>query len=226
MPSLPVLKPRLPSLFDPSNASVDEVNQTRSIQAWGSFSDESEGENSGMQFHPDTLQPGARQSESIASLTHDQSGISTSIEAQGIEFRHPPTAAFPTNTPSEPDDIETDSHLSAENRSKQNPGRFSVKRDDSEAQSQFLPTFKHNPGNTLFQSPIGVGQNLAVRQSEQMIGHDAQQHNAQTVQIHIGRIEVRANTAQLPTRNNNKPQSPSPRMSLDDYLRQRNEGKR
>jgi hypothetical protein len=44
------------------------------------------------------------------------------------------------------------------------------------------------------------------------------------IKINIGRIEVKAITPPVPTRA--KPSRPSPRITLEDYLKQRNEGKR
>lgn len=46
---------------------------------------------------------------------------------------------------------------------------------------------------------------------------------APTIQVTIGRIEVRATPPPAPVP---KPRPASPTMSLDDYLRQRNEGRR
>jgi hypothetical protein len=45
------------------------------------------------------------------------------------------------------------------------------------------------------------------------------------IQVHIGRVEVRAVTSSTPT-NSKKTGSSSPKLTLDEYLRQRNEGKR
>jgi hypothetical protein len=45
----------------------------------------------------------------------------------------------------------------------------------------------------------------------------------QTIQVHIGRVEIRAVTASRPT--SSKPSS-APNLTLEQYLRQRNEGKR
>lgn len=45
------------------------------------------------------------------------------------------------------------------------------------------------------------------------------------IQVHIGRIEVRAVTSSHPT-GSKRSSSPSPNLTLEDYLRQRNEGKR
>lgn len=46
-----------------------------------------------------------------------------------------------------------------------------------------------------------------------------------TIQVHIGRIEVRAVTTSHPT-SSKKSGAPSPNLTLEQYLRQRNEGKR
>ena len=49
---------------------------------------------------------------------------------------------------------------------------------------------------------------------------------APTIQVTIGRIEVRAITLPAPPAPRFKPARPGPALSLDDYLKQRNEGKR
>jgi hypothetical protein len=47
-----------------------------------------------------------------------------------------------------------------------------------------------------------------------------------TLHVHIGRIDVRAVTAPTPVQTAQRAPKPKPSLSLDDYLKQRSEGKR
>jgi hypothetical protein len=88
-----------------------------------------------------------------------------------------------------------------------------------------LEFYQPAPGHT---PPTSVGlAGLSNRKTADQALFDSSRDDLQpaTVHIHIGRIEVRALTPApgTPTR---PPASPRPKLSLDEYLRQRNEGKR
>jgi hypothetical protein len=65
-----------------------------------------------------------------------------------------------------------------------------------------------------------------VPKTPTLIESTARETLAPTIRISIGRIEVRAIMPSVESMPRTKSSPPAPRLTLEDYLKQRNEGKR
>jgi hypothetical protein len=72
-------------------------------------------------------------------------------------------------------------------------------------------------------NPSGAGKNN--QPAAERYGQSTEENTAPTIHIRIGRIEVRAVTQPAP-QPAPRPVRQQPKLGLDDYLRQRSEGKR
>ena len=98
---------------------------------------------------------------------------------------------------------------------------------ESIVESQTLPDRLALPGTPLVKPEMVRAQlNGDVGRAPQEPRESAPEHHAPTIRVNIGRIEVRAITPPPPPVRRPAPARPGPALSLDAYLKQRDEGQR